>query len=157
MRLYRIAFAFLVLSVNVAGSQEAGDEAILNICEELIADRLLSPVSYDRLSAVKSVERVGFDEYWSTRIWVNDPEARRIRERHKALYDPLNSPYKATTFLIKYDAANGYGVLIRRTSTCRYLSDGEPSGHPDVTNVTVDGETNLVFLRRIQREAMGFK
>jgi hypothetical protein len=155
MRILWIGIGLVIAgAASAAGYYFLRDDLLLT-CEDLLADRLRAPSTYKRIAAQKTVKTLSFDEYWKGRR-TNTKTERLIKDRAKKQHDPQNSPYLSTQYFIEYDAENGYGAPLRGYTTCVYLSDeSNPYGGPDITNVELDGETNLEYVLRLTREQAG--
>lgn len=146
MRRFLPVFAMGVLALSVGCDQAWQDKrTFLASCEEVIMDRLKSPSSYRRINdpEVTLTQSVISDHEFEELMTPFSPEAQEgARARRMSGTGWVEKSNFVTT--VEYDAANAFGTLIRRSSSCR--SGTAYSGTPgrfdlSVTAVEVDGRT----------------
>lgn len=119
-------------------------------CEKVIVERLRSPSSYRLIDYRETVRSMPHDE---ARDFVLDELNRldllegnvtaRIEKWLKTAEE--NGGYRRWRAVASYDAANGFGSIIRGTSTCDYAGYTIDQSMLNLA-IEVDGETPVEYL-----------
>lgn len=117
------------LTVYVPIASPVLDSTFVRACEEALKDMLRAPATYRRVSVDASSEEL------SSRTLDHKTGA----VRHTAWFE--------------YDAANGFGALLRGSSTCTYDTVGGRGWKADAYSVRVDGLTKLERIAKALDEA----
>jgi len=127
------------------------DTRLTRACETVLAKRLRSPSSYQRIEVTKGDQALTPQEFKVLRIdeidaprnaAYRDVNTRTLDQQMAELASSKIAPMKFVRF-ISYDAANGYGALVRSTAECDYLSADASLSHISEYDVRVDGKTEF--------------
>lgn len=123
------------------------EDKMTSACEEAIKQRLAAPATYKRISVSSQVEPISRADLEHSLLDVS--KERRNLELMR--FDEGSRIPKRHTRIIVSDAANGFGVPIRATSACTYVSpDDKPD--PSWVLVEIDGKTNTQWaISRMQK------
>lgn len=114
------------------------DPKMVQICEELIKDRLRSPSTYRRVEVTQFSEAVSAE-----RAHALDPKMTRTEVI--AINDGRAKPTNFQVF-IKYEAANAFGTPISGLSLCEYYSVFGSDKYANAFSVKIDGKTSTEWL-----------
>jgi len=110
------------------------DPKLVQICEELIKDRLRSPSTYQRREASQYDNLVSLEK---AKEYI--PDMTKTQER--SISEGRSRPTRFEAF-IKYEAANAYGTPVAGLSMCEYFSSSGTLEYANKTNVKIDGKTS---------------
>lgn len=132
----------LIAMCLLLGACSPGSSPFLRDCEKAIGERLLAPSTYKRVSAVETEEVLTLDGWRA----VADPKIAMPEAAVKSNID-AGKPPKGLMARIEYDAANGYGVPIRKTAICTFVADTD-GGYNErwAWAVEINGKTNLQWM-----------
>lgn len=156
-------FAY-VLFVSCAPDPMSPAQALLPVCERVLAERLVAPATYQRVSVAdvsKPIDTAGMVEVLERRLEALDIKAsagelvaseRLERAEGMLALIALRFPERAAgpptlfVLLIDYDSQNAMGVPLRGAAHCEYQAldgDVERGSH---NNVRVNGQTSLDWI-----------
>jgi hypothetical protein len=144
------------------GPMVSTETAFLMACDEVIKDRLRSPASYQRVSATPFLRRpADILTYMQTdtpekfaraaALDASNPDMAKLRKSQAEFFKAAGLEEAAT--IIAYDAANGFGTLIRSEVICSdFIRKDEPVHHNSVLGPRVDNLTKMDWTIESLRE-----
>jgi hypothetical protein len=118
------------------------EPALYGACEEAFKERLKSPSSYKRVSAISDNNPADEIAFFLSR-GIRAEESRDIYRKAWALSKPNFMRHHVS---FSYDAKNAFGAELRGRFECEYYSDEETALRATSSNVVVNGKTNLEWL-----------
>lgn len=115
------------------------DSNLVTACEKVLKQRLLSPSGYRRVEVSQLSDKVMTREEYGNYLNKTEKDAN-ARTLYMRLFDEL----KPTIFslIIRYDAPNAYGTLIRGISACDYFDRNGDASTAAYYSVEVDGKSS---------------
>ncbi|SER57600.1 hypothetical protein SAMN03159406_00537 [Rhizobium sp. NFR03] len=108
-----------------SGGATAGD--LISACEQSLADHLVAPAGYHRVSATQTQKTVSRDDYHRMLIAKIDYSYEKTEQGLRE-YDAGKVPEEFSVHLV-YDAPNAFNAPVRGVVDCVYVAfDGDVSG-----------------------------
>lgn len=147
MKAIHVIAAFLVFGVVVLGyayvrAYSPFPSEFVRTCEAAIKQRLAVPSTYQRIDADESRRTISWEDFFA------EPERSVSEAARKAMIQAARVPRVQYVALIKYEAQELVGAIIRETATCTFNSlDGSDAPSRPVW-VKIDGEHNIKWAAR---------
>jgi hypothetical protein len=146
---------FCILSQ--AGCNASGSK-IISLCENELRDRLISPSSYERVTAELTAQAISIPEYKHILTLETAGDwTIATKSKLKLKFDILDSqtneinagrhpsPYRFQV-VFKYEPENAIGTILQRNALCEYVSADDTEIRASEFNVKVNGLNRTEYL-----------
>ncbi|WCA60301.1 hypothetical protein G6M16_007230 [Agrobacterium tumefaciens] len=118
---------------------------LVTVCEDVLKERLRSPSTYKRIEVTDAEDKILSRDEYLMRMRDDGVSSAEMQANLRSFDDGRDKPTIFRRF-ISYDASNAYGVPVRGTTECEYLSSRGDESSVSKFSVRVNGKTGTEWI-----------